>query len=195
MDLKGKKLILSSASPRRRELLSGLGLEFDIDTNTSFVEHYDDSTPLETIPALMSEGKSAGFHRPLEDNEILLTSDTMVYCDGVVMGKPHSCEEAVSMLKQLSGKVHHVTTAVTLRDARHCVTVSDTAYVHFKELTDSEIEYYVNAFKPLDKAGAYGIQEWIGYVGITKIEGSFYTIMGLPVHLVYQELENGFIIN
>ena len=195
MDLKGKKLILSSASPRRRELLAGLGLEFDIDTNTSFVEHYDDSTPLENIPALMSEGKSAGFHRPLADNEILLTSDTMVYCDGVVMGKPHSSGEAVSMLKHLSGKVHHVTTAVTLRDARHSVTVSDTAYVHFKELTDSAIEYYVDTFKPLDKAGAYGIQEWIGYVGITKIEGSFYTIMGLPVHLVYKELENGFIIN
>ena len=195
MDLKGKKLILSSASPRRRELLAGLGLEFDIDTNTSFIEHYDSSTPLERIPALMSEGKSAGFHRPLEDNEILLTSDTMVYFEGIVMGKPHSIEEAVSMLRHLSGRVHHVTTAVTLRDSKHIITVSDTAYVHFKELTDSEIEYYVNAFKPLDKAGAYGIQEWIGYVGITKIEGSFYTIMGLPVHLVYQELEKRFINN
>lgn len=188
MNLYGKKLILSSASPRRKELLEGLGLDFTVDTGTSFVEKYDAGTPLEQIPALMSRGKSEGFHRPLEENEILLTSDTMVYCDGTVMGKPHSREEAVSMLHHLSGRVHHVTTAVTLRDTKHEKTVSDTAYVHFKELTDNEIEYYIDTFRPYDKAGAYGIQEWIGYIGIDRIEGSFFTIMGLPVHLVYQEL-------
>lgn len=188
MNLYGKKLILSSASPRRKELLEGLGLDFTVDTGTSFVEKYDAGTPLEQIPALMSRGKSEGFHRPLEENEILLTSDTMVYCDGTVMGKPHSREEAVSMLRHLSGRVHHVTTAVTLRDTKHEKTISDTAYVHFKELTDNEIEYYIDTFRPYDKAGAYGIQEWIGYIGIDRIEGSFFTIMGLPVHLVYQEL-------
>lgn len=189
MNLNGKELILSSASPRRKELLAGLGVDFTIDTGTSFIEHYDAGTPLENIPALMAEGKSNGFHRALENNEILLTSDTMVYCDGRVMGKPHDLEEAAAMLRFLSGRVHHVTTAITLRDSRRHVTLSDTAYVHFKELTESEIVYYVKNFSPLDKAGAYGIQEWIGYIGITKIEGSFFTIMGLPVHLVYQELE------
>ena len=113
MDLKGKKLILSSASPRRKELLEGLGLDFTIDTGTSFIEQYAPGTPLEQIPALMAEGKSEGFHRQLADDEILLTSDTMVYCDGVVMGKPHSRDEAISMLHHLSGRVHHVTTAVS----------------------------------------------------------------------------------
>lgn len=188
MDLKGKKLILSSASPRRKELLEGLGLDFTIDTGTSFIEQYAPETPLEQIPALMAEGKSEGFHRQLADDEILLTSDTMVYCDGVVMGKPHSRDEAISMLHHLSGRVHHVTTAITLRDSHHKITVSDTAYVHFKTLLDNEITYYIDNFKPFDKAGAYGIQEWIGYIGITKIEGSYFTIMGLPVHLVYEKL-------
>ena len=188
MDLKGKKLILSSASPRRKELLEGLGLDFTIDTGTSCIEQYGRGTPLEQIPALMAEGKSEGFHRQLADDEILLTSDTMVYCDGVVMGKPHSRDEAISMLHHLSGRVHHVTTAVTLRGSHHKITVSDTAYVHFKTLSDNEITYYVDNFKPFDKAGAYGIQEWIGYIGITKIEGSYFTIMGLPVHLVYEKL-------
>lgn len=188
MDLKGKKLILSSASPRRKELLEGLGLDFTIDTGTSFIEQYAPETPLEQIPALMAEGKSEGFHRQLADDEILLTSDTMVYCDGVVMGKPHSRDEAISMLRHLSGRVHHVTTAITLRGSHHKITVSDTAYVHFKTLSDNEITYYIDNFKPFDKAGAYGIQEWIGYVGITKIEGSYFTIMGLPVHLVYEKL-------
>ena len=186
--LNGKRLILSSASPRRKELLAGLGIDFSIDTDTSFIEHYDAGTPLERIPALMAEGKSDGFHRALEDGEILLTSDTMVYCDGMVMGKPHDRAEAISMLRHLSGKIHHVTTALTLRDNKHRTTISDTAYVHFKELEDNEIEYYVDSYRPFDKAGAYGIQDWIGYIGITKIEGSFFTIMGLPVHLVYQEL-------
>lgn len=188
MDLKGKKLILSSASPRRKELLEGLGLDFTIDTGTSFIEQYAPRTPLEQIPALMAEGKSEGFHRQLADDEILLTSDTMVYCDGVVMGKPNSRDEAISMLRHLSGRVHHVTTAITLRGSHHKITVSDTAYVHFKTLSDNEITYYVDNFKPFDKAGAYGIQEWIGYIGITKIEGSYFTIMGLPVHLVYEKL-------
>ncbi len=187
--LSGKHLILSSASPRRKELLAGLGIDFTIDTNTSFSEHYDSDTPLERIPELMSEGKSKGFHRALEDDEILLTSDTMVYCGDVIMGKPHSRDEAISMLRMLSGKTHHVTTALTLRSNRLTRTVSDTAYVHFKDLSDSEIEYYVDNFRPYDKAGAYGIQEWIGYIGITGIEGSFFTIMGLPVHLVYSELQ------
>lgn len=188
--LQGKILILGSASPRRRELLAGVGYDFIVDTGNNFEENIPEGVEAEDIPALMSAGKSHGFHRELSDNEILLTSDTIVVCEGRPMGKPHSAEEAAEMLRFLSGKKHSVVTAITIRTNAGEKTVSDRAIVHFKELTDNEIEYYVNEFAPFDKAGAYAIQEWIGYIGITGIEGSFYTIMGLPIHLVYRELES-----
>ena len=188
MDLKGKKIILGSNSPRRKELLAGLDIDFTVDTGNTFEETYDSSTPHEQIPEVLSEGKSYGFHRELNEDEILVTSDTLVLCGDRVMGKPHSREEAYDMLRFLSGREHKVITAVTIRDNKSCRTSSDTAIVNFKELTDNEIYYYIDNFKPFDKAGAYGIQEWIGYIGIGKIEGSYFTIMGFPVHLVYQEL-------
>lgn len=188
MDIKGKKIILASGSPRRKELLEGLNIDFEIDTRNNFEEVYSEETPHESIPAVLSEGKSFGFHRPLEKNEILITSDTLVLCGDLVMGKPHSRDEAAQMLRVLSGREHKVITSVTVRDSSRHETVSDTAIVYFKELSDNEIDYYIDTFKPFDKAGAYGIQEWIGYIGIGKIEGSYFTIMGLPVHLVYQEL-------
>ena len=189
MDTKGKKIILGSASPRRRELLAGLDLEFTVDTGNTFDEVYDADIPAEDIPAVLSKGKSFGFHRELDQNEVLITSDTLVLCGDRVMGKPHSRDEAIDMLKTLSGRDHKVITAITIRNNKTCRTSSDTAVVHFKSLTDSEIEYYVDAYKPFDKAGAYGIQEWIGYIGIDRIDGSYFTIMGLPVHLVYSELQ------
>ena len=189
MDTKGKKIILGSNSPRRRELLAGLDIDFIVDTGNNFEEVYSENTPQEIIPEVLSEGKSYGFHRTLESDEILITSDTLVLCKGRVMGKPHSREEAIDMLRHLSGKGHYVITAVTVRDSVSVQTVSDTATVYFKELTYSEIEYYVDKYRPFDKAGAYGIQEWIGYIGIGKIEGSYFTIMGLPVHLVYDLLQ------
>ena len=189
MDTKGKKIILGSASPRRKELLAGLDLEFTVDTGNTFDESYGKEVHIDEIPSVLSRGKSYGFHRPLENNEILITSDTLVMCGDRVMGKPHSREEAVDMLRALSGRNHKVITAITIRDNENCRTSSDTAVVHFKSLTDSEIEYYVDVYKPFDKAGAYGIQEWIGYVGIDRIEGLYFTIMGLPVHLVYSELK------
>ncbi len=188
MDTCGKRIILASASPRRKELLAGLNIDFEIDTRNNFEETYDSSTPSDNISSVLSEGKSYGFHRKLEENEILITSDTLVICDDRVMGKPQSREEAVDMLRFLSGKNHKVITGITIRDHQRHITASDTAIVHFKPLTDSEIEYYVDTFKPFDKAGAYGIQEWIGYIGIDRIEGSYFTIMGFPVHLVYQHL-------
>lgn len=188
MDQGTKKIILGSNSPRRKELLAGLDIVFEVDTRNNFEEIYDPSTPIEQIPQVLSEGKSYGFHRELEDDEILITSDTLVLCGDRVMGKPHSRKEAIDMLSCLSGRGHKVITAITLRDSKTCRTSSDTAIVYFKELTDNEIEYYVDTYKPFDKAGAYGIQEWIGYIGIGKIEGSYFTIMGLPVHLVYEEL-------
>lgn len=188
MDLKDKKIILASASPRRKELLAGLCVEFEVDTRNDFEEVYSPETPHESIPEVLSVGKSYGFHRELKPDEILITSDTLVLCGDHVMGKPSGREEAYQMLRLLSGKSHKVITAVTLRDSVKTSTLSDTATVHFKELTDKEIYYYIDNFKPFDKAGAYGIQEWIGYIGIDRIEGSYFTIMGFPVHLVYQEL-------
>ena len=188
--LKGRKLILASASPRRREILAGAGFDFTVDTGNNFEEVIPEGIDPEEIPALMSAGKSHGFHRELFDNEILLTSDTIVVCNGRPMGKPHSAEEAAEMLRFLSGKEHSVVTAITIRSNAGEKTVSDRAIVHFNELTDNEIAYYINEYRPFDKAGAYAIQEWIGYIGITGIEGSFYTIMGLPIHLVYRELKS-----
>ena len=188
MDIKGKRIILGSNSPRRKELLTGLDISFEVDTRTNFEEVYSPETPHDKIPEVLSEGKSYGFHRTLEDDEILITSDTLVLCGDCVMGKPRSREEAIDMLRFLSGREHKVITAITLRDNQSCRTSSDTAYVYFKEWSDKAIEYYGDTYKPVDTAGAYGIQEWIGYMGIGKIEGSYFTIMGLPVHLVYQEL-------
>jgi septum formation protein len=188
MDLKGKKLILASNSPRRRELLAGLNVDFEVDTRNNFEENFSPDVPHSQVPALMSEGKSKGFHRPLENDEILITSDTMVLLDGLIMGKPHSREEAVQMLRTLSGRTHEVITAVTVRDCTRSETVTDSTLVHFRELRDEEIFYYVDTFRPYDKAGAYGIQEWIGYAAITGISGSFYNVMGFPVHKVYEEL-------
>ena len=188
MDLKGKKVILASGSPRRRELLAGLDIDFTVDTGNSFEESFSPDTPHSEVPALMSEGKSRGFHRPLEADEILITSDTMVLLDGYIMGKPHSREDAVQMLRTLSGRTHEVITAVTVRDISRCETVTDSTLVHFRKLTDDEIDYYLDKYRPYDKAGAYGIQEWIGYAAITGIDGSFYNVMGFPVHKVYEEL-------
>ena len=192
MNTNGKKIILASASPRRKELLAGLCIDFEVDTHNNFEEVYSSDIPHEEIPEVLSIGKSHGFHRPLEENEILITSDTLVLCYGNVMGKPRSREEAYEMLKMLSGQDHKVITAVSIRDNQRISTFSDTAIVSFKALTDEEIYFYIDTFKPFDKAGAYGIQEWIGYIGIERIEGSYFTIMGFPVHLVYKHLQ-GFI--
>ena len=188
MDTKGYHIILGSGSPRRKELLNELGIEINVDTKNTFEEIYSDDTPQEQIPEVLAEGKSLGFHRELSNNEILITSDTLVLCENRVMGKPRDREDAVDMLKALSGRSHKVITAVTFRNTERIKTVSDTAIVHFKELTDNEINYYIDNYHPFDKAGAYGIQEWIGYIGIDRIEGSYFTIMGLPVHLVYKLL-------
>ena len=190
MNTNGKKIILASASPRRKELLAGLCIDFEVDTRNNFEEVYSSDIPHEDIPEVLSIGKSHGFHRPLEENEILITSDTLVLCDGNVMGKPSSREEAYEMLKMLSGQDHKVITAVSIRDQHQIKTFNDTAIVSFKTLTDEEIYFYIDTFKPFDKAGAYGIQEWIGYIGIERIDGSYFTIMGFPVHLVYKHLQD-----
>lgn len=190
MNTNGKKIILSSNSPRRRELLAGLDIDFTIDTDTSFVEEYSPDTPHSKVPELMSEGKSNGFHRELAEDEILVTSDTMVLCGSEILGKPHDRADAVRMLKILSGREHQVISAVTIRDRHRSKTFSVKTDVYFKNLSDSEIDYYIDNFKPFDKAGAYGVQEWIGHVAITKIEGSFYNVMGFPTQRFYEELQS-----
>ena len=194
MDLKGKRVILGSNSPRRRELLAGLNIDFEVDTGNDFDERFSPDTPYDEVPRLMSVGKSHGFHRPLVPGEILITADTMVILPptedrpGEILGKPKDREDAIRMLRDLSGRKHHVTTAVTLRTTEKEETFSTTTDVWFKDLTDEEITYYVNNFKPFDKAGAYAIQEWIGYAGITRIEGSYFNVVGFPVQRVYEAL-------
>ena len=185
---KDRRLILGSNSPRRRELLAGLGLEFELDARSSFEESPFAGGDAYSLPLKMSEGKSLGFHRPLENDEVLITADTVVIIDGKVLGKPRDKEDAIAMLHLLSGRVHEVVTAVSLRSSEKMKSFSVTTKVEFNELNDSTIEYYVDKFRPFDKAGAYGIQEWIGYVGIKGIEGSYYNVMGLPVNRLYREL-------
>ena len=189
IDLKDKQIILASGSPRRRELLSAMDIPFTVDTGNTFDESWSSDTPHEKVPELMAEGKSFGFHRELADNEILVTSDTMVLCGTEILGKPKDRDDAIRMLKLLSGRGHQVITAVTLRDREKNKTFSVTSNVFFKELSDSEITYYLDTYKPYDKAGAYGIQEWIGYIGISRLEGSFYNVMGFPASRFYEELK------
>ena len=194
MDLQGKRIILGSNSPRRRELLSGLNIDFEVDTRNNFDERFSPDTPYDEVPRLMSVGKSHGFHRPLAEGEILITADTMVILPpagdrpGEILGKPRDREDAIRMLRDLSGREHHVTTAVTLRTRDREESFTDTTEVWFKDLTDAEITYYVDTYKPFDKAGAYAIQEWIGYAGITRIDGSYFNVVGFPVQKVYEAL-------
>lgn len=185
-----RRIILGSGSPRRRELLAGLGVEFTVDTGNTFQESVPaDATPQE-VPLLMAQGKSHGFHRPLEPDELLITSDTVVILDGKVLGKPHSREEAVEMLHTLCGRTHEVVSAVTFRTAEGEKSVTDNTLVHINPLTDEEIDYYIDTCKPFDKAGSYGVQEWLGYAAIGHIEGSFYNVMGFPTHKVWKILKD-----
>ena len=184
-----KRIILGSNSPRRRELLAGLDVAFTVDTGNTFEEKLEAGLEAHEMPLRLSAGKSHGFHRPLEADEVLITSDTVVIVENEVLGKPRNRKEAIDMLRTLSGRVHEVVTAVTLRDVTKEFTFSVSTRVHFEELAEAEIEHYVDRYKPFDKAGAYGIQEWIGYVGISSIEGSFYNVMGFPVHRVWHELQ------
>jgi septum formation protein len=189
IDFGSKKLILASQSPRRKELLKGLGVDFEIrikDINEDFPQNLDPSE----VAGFLSAKKAAAFASEIGPDEILLTSDTVVILNGKILGKPADEEEAFEMISALSGKTHLVTTGITFLTLGKELTLSDTAKVFFKELSRQEIEYYISNYKPFDKAGAYGIQEWIGFVGVQKIEGSYFTVMGLPIHLVYDVLKN-----
>ena len=187
--LNHRRLILASGSPRRRQLLTDAGLHFDTAPKYPCDEQWPDGMPAAEVAPYLSQLKSRAYPSPLADDEILITADTVVMIDGQVLGKPSGREQALRMLGQLSGRTHSVVTGVTLRSAGRTVTFSSESRVTFRTLRTEECEYYVDTFRPYDKAGAYGIQEWIGYAAVERIEGSFYNVMGLPVQRLYVELE------
>ena len=186
-NLASKKIILGSNSPRRQELLHGLELDFEVRVHP-IEEAIPTGLPAQYAAAYLSKLKADSF-LDLQENELLITADTVVIDGDKVLGKPIDDEEAFEMLKRLSGATHKVITAVTLKDLKNSITLEDEAKVTFRHLDDEEIRHYLKYYKPFDKAGSYGIQEWIGFVGVSSIQGSYYTVMGLPLHLVYQQLK------
>jgi len=180
------KIILASASPRRQEFFKDLNLDFEIEVR-KVEENYPDDLKGAQITDFLSQLKASAF-KNLSENEILITSDTIVWHKNKALGKPKDFEDAKKILEGLSGDTHEVISSVTFTSAQFQKTVHDTTKVWFKTLSEDEIEHYINTYKPYDKAGAYGIQEWIGYIGVEKIEGCYFNVMGLPVRLVYKTL-------
>ena len=188
-NLKKYQIILASKSPRRQELLRGMGVEFSILTKETD-ERFPPDMPLDEVPKYLSLQKSLAFNEnELPADYLLITSDTVVICEGEILGKPKDKADAVRMLRLLSGKKHHVVTGVTVRSAERTELFAVRSNVTFAELDTEEIDYYIEHCRPYDKAGAYGIQEWIGYVGISGLEGSFYNVMGLPTRKLYGVLK------
>ena len=186
METKKLKIILASASPRRKELLAGLDLNFEVKVIKGISESYPEDLRAEEVPQYISREKAAAYQ--VAENELLLTADTVVVVNNTILGKPHDAADARRMLRLISGRTHQVVTGVTLTTAKAQKTFGVTTDVTFRQLTDDEIDYYITHYRPFDKAGAYGIQEWIGYVGVTSIHGSYYNVMGLPVQRIYQEI-------
>jgi len=189
-------IILASNSPRRKELLAGLGIPYDVFVLQGIDESYPSTLPPNEVAEYIAckkakayEGQRSVFNVQSSMFNVLLTADTVVVCDGEILGKPHDAAEACAMLRKLSGKTHQVYTGYCLLTAGKSVSGTVCSDVTFKELSDEEISYYVDNYHPLDKAGAYGIQEWIGYIGITGIRGSYYNVMGLPVQRIYEEIK------
>ena len=181
-------IILASNSPRRKELLKGLDIDFEVRVLPDIDESYPPDMLPEDIPVYIAEKKANAYHATLKKEELIITADTVVVLDGEIIEKPVDKEDAIQILKRLSGRKHQVITAVVLMTTDVRKTFSVTSTVDFSELTDKEITYYVEHYQPYDKAGAYGIQEWIGYIGVHSIEGSFYNVMGLPIQRLYREL-------
>ena len=187
--VEGYKVILASNSPRRKELLGGLGIDFEVRTLSDIDESYPDTLQGEDIPMFISAKKAEAYKQGMADDEMIITADTIVYDNGHVLGKPKDRGEAIQMLRELSGHAHEVITGVSIVTKEKTVQFASTSKVTFATLTDEEIAYYVDHYKPYDKAGAYGIQEWIGYVAVTRIEGSYFNVMGLPIQRLYTELK------
>lgn len=188
-NLKKYKIVLVSASPRRKELLQNLGLTFKVRTLFGIDEQYPDTLRGEDIPRFISRKKAEAYRSSMADDELLIAADTVVCLDGRTLGKPHDAQEAKAMLHKLSGRFHQVITGVTVMTKDQMENFAVTSQVRFADLTDEEIDYYVDNYLPFDKAGAYGIQEWIGMVAVEELRGSYFNVMGLPVQRLYNVLK------
>ena len=187
-NLDSKKIILGSNSPRRQELLRGLELDFEVRVHP-VDETIPADLPAQYTAAYLSKLKADVFPGELQENDLLITADTVVIDHEKVLGKPADEQEAFEMLKSLSGATHTVMTAVTIKDRKTSITLEDEAQVTFRFLEEEEIRHYLKKYQPFDKAGSYGIQEWIGFIGVSSITGSYFTVMGFPLHLVYAQLK------
>jgi septum formation protein len=187
--LKNKHLILASGSPRRQHFLKELGLDYEIQLK-EIEEKYPNHLKKEEITDFLAKLKASPFKGELNKNDILITADTIVWLNNTAIGKPKNRKDAISMLHQLSNKTHTVISSVCLTSSKKQIVFHDFTFVQFNKLSNEEIEFYIDKYKPFDKAGSYGIQEWIGYIGIKKIEGSYFNVMGFPVHKFYRELLN-----
>jgi septum formation protein len=187
-ELEKYRILLGSQSPRRQYLLKELGIKFDVKLKHMAEEVYPENLQKEEIPLYLAKAKADSFDDELDEKTIVITADTIVWKDGTVLQKPRNEKESYEILKSLSGKMHQVYTGVCIRSLTRKHAFTSHTKVYFKELTDKEIWYYIDKFEPFDKAGSYGIQEWLGYIGVEKIEGSFFNVMGLPVQKVYVEL-------
>ena len=183
------QIILASNSPRRKELLAGLDLQFKVRVLQDVDESYPNDLPTLEIAEFISKKKADAYIQTMADNELVITADTVVILGDEVMGKPHDEADAKRMLGELSGQTHQVATGVTLSTKERQVSFSVVTDVTFKQLSSDEIDYYVRIYHPMDKAGAYGIQEWIGYIGVTALKGSYFNVMGLPVQRIYEALK------
>ena len=183
-------IVLASGSPRRKELLSRLGIEFKVRALFGIDESYPDNLPTASIAEFISRKKAEGYSTSMEDGELIICADTIVCLGRQVLGKPHSVEEAKEMLHQLSGRWHDVFTGVTLMSKEKTTSFTAETRVRFAKLSDEEIDYYVDNYLPLDKAGAYGIQDWIGGIAVERIEGSYFNVVGLPIQRLYTALKN-----
>ncbi|NLY23471.1 MAG: septum formation protein Maf [Bacteroidales bacterium] len=183
------RIILASNSPRRKELLTGIDLSYEIRILPDIDESYPEALPHEEVAAYIACKKATAYLSELKEDELLITADTIVLLDGMILGKPADIDEAREMLLTLSGQTHRVITGVCLTSPLKQISFTDMAYVTFGTLTAEEIDYYISEYSPLDKAGAYGVQEWIGYVAVERIEGSYFNVMGLPIFKVYRELK------
>ena len=188
-NLKKYKIVLVSASPRRKELLQNLGLTFKVRTLFGIDEQYPDTLRGEDIPRFISRKKAEAYRSSMADDELLIAADTVVCLDGRTLGKPHDAQEAKDMLHKLSGRFHQVITGVTVMTKDRMENFAVTSQVKFADLTDEEVDYYVDNYLPFDKAGAYGIQEWIGMVAVEELRGSYFNVMGLPVQRIYNVLK------
>lgn len=188
-NLKKYKVILASNSPRRKDLLAGLGVEYEVRTMPDVDESYPSTLKGADIPLYISQEKANAYRSMLQSDELMITADTIVWLEGEVLGKPADRAEAISMLQRMSGRTHEVYTGVSITTTEWQRSFAVQTEVKFATLTNEEIVYYVDRFQPMDKAGAYGVQEWIGFIGVEHIEGNYFNIMGLPVQRLYKELK------